>query len=430
MQGRHRPDVRVRGAANPPHGRRPLADMKMSRDSAAVSPRLVVQFSNLGHVFTHLFTLLYATAVLHLPGVFGLPFGEMLALSSLGLILYGVCALPAGWLADRYSQTGMMVLFFVGIGAGAVVTGLADTPTGLWIGLTLIGAFASIYHPVGIAWLLAWVQRQGMALGINGVFGGMGSALAPVFVGAMIDHVSWRAAFLLPGVAALLAGIALAVMWWRGAVRDASADRVPASPPEVGAAVRVFLILTLTMAASGFVYGGLTSTMPKLFEEGLGAPFAGSYTAIGAIVGAVIGLGSLSSMVGGWLADRYSARSIYLLFWALIVAPLAVMVGTQGVTLVGLAAWTMFALSAFSAAENLMVARYTPFRWRSVAFGAKFVLALGVAGLTVRLAGSLYDRDGHFGLLYTLFAAAAAAAVAAALLLPRPAPAAAVPRTA
>jgi MFS transporter, FSR family, fosmidomycin resistance protein len=404
--------------------------MPMNPDSAAAQSRRVVQFSNLGHVFTHLFTLLYATAVLHLPGVFGLPFGEMLGLSSLGLILYGVCALPAGWLADRYSQTGMMVLFFVGIGAGAVVTGLADTRTGLWIGLTLIGAFASIYHPVGIAWLLSWVQRQGMALGVNGLFGGVGSALAPVFVGAMIDHVSWRAAFLLPGAAALLSGIALALLWWRGAIRDAGADRVPAPAPEAGAAVRVFVILTLTMTAAGFVYGGLTSTMPKLFEEGLGAPFEGSYTAIGAIVGAVIGLGSLSAMIGGWLADRYSARSIYLIFWALIIVPVAVMVGTQGVTLVGLAALTVFALSAFSAAENLLVARYTPFRWRSVAFGAKFVLALGVAGLTVRLAGNLYDRDGHFGVLYAAFAAAAAAAVAAALLLPRPQPAAAVPRAA
>jgi MFS family permease len=400
--------------------------MQMDPEVVAADPRLVVQFSNLGHLFTHLFTLLYATAVLHLPGVFGLPFGEMLGLSSLGLILYGVCALPAGWLADRYSQTGMMVLFFVGIGAGAVVTGLADTPNDLWIGLTLIGAFASIYHPVGIAWLLAWARRQGMALGVNGVFGGLGSALAPLFVGAMIDHVSWRAAFLLPGAAALLAGAALALMWWRGTIRDAGADRVPAAPPEAGAALRVFVLLTLTMTAGGFVYGGLTSTMPKLFEDGLGLPLAASYTAIGAVVGLVIGLASFSSVVGGWLAERYSARSIYLVFWALIIAPVALMVGTRGVALVALAAWTMFALSAFSAAENLLVARYTPFRWRSMAFGAKFVLALGVAGLTVRLAGTLYDRDGHFGQLYFMLAAAAVAAVAAALLLPRPQPQVAV----
>ena len=82
--------------------------------SLDTSTRLIVGFSSIGHTFTHLFTIIYATAVLYLPGVFGLPYGELLGLSSVGLILYGVAALPAGWLGDRWSQVGMMVVFFVG----------------------------------------------------------------------------------------------------------------------------------------------------------------------------------------------------------------------------------------------------------------------------------------------------------------------------
>ena len=152
---------------------------------------------------THMFTVLYATAVLHLPQVFGLPYGELLSLSSLGLVLFGVAALPAGWLGDRWSQVGMMVIFFLGIGAGAIVTGLADGPDMIFAGLTMIGLFAAIYHPVGIAWIVASARKRGMSLGINGVFGNAGNSLAPVFVGVMIDYFSWRAAFLIPGV------------WWR-----------------------------------------------------------------------------------------------------------------------------------------------------------------------------------------------------------------------
>ena len=106
-------------------------------------------FSNVGHGFTHMFTVLYATAVLYLPKVFDLPYGELLSLSSLGLVLFGVAALPAGWLGDRWSQIGMMVVFFIGIGLGAIVVGLATDPERLFAGLTLIGLFASIYHPVG-----------------------------------------------------------------------------------------------------------------------------------------------------------------------------------------------------------------------------------------------------------------------------------------
>ena len=165
-------------------------DMTTSSEQQQALTAMV--FSNVGHSFSHMFTVLYATAVLYLPKVFNLPYGELLGLSSLGLVLFGVAALPAGWLGDRWSQIGMMVVYFVGIGVGAIVVGIAEGPQGLFIGLTLIGLFASIYHPVGIAWLVSWAKKQGMTLGINGLFGNLGSALAPVFVGLMIDFVTWR----------------------------------------------------------------------------------------------------------------------------------------------------------------------------------------------------------------------------------------------
>ena len=85
--------------------------------------RLSIVFSNTGHVFTHLLTILYATAVLYLPAEFGLPYGEMLGYSSLGLILFGVGSLPAGWFGDRWSQVGMLVIFFIGIGLATVTSG-------------------------------------------------------------------------------------------------------------------------------------------------------------------------------------------------------------------------------------------------------------------------------------------------------------------
>jgi len=383
---------------------------------------MVMAFSNAGHVATHMFTILYATAVLHLPSVFGLPFGELLGLSSLGLILYGVAALPAGWLGDRWSQVGMMVVFFLGIGAGAVITGLAADTGALFAGLTCIGLFASIYHPVGIAWLVANARRHGMALGFNGVFGGIGSALGPVFVGVMIDHVSWRAAFVIPGALSIAVGVLLAAAWSRGLVADARSDHTPHAPPEPGAVRRVFLILTLTMACSGVVYTGITNTMPKLFEVGLGAGFGGSYTEIGAYVGAVIGAASFSSILGGWLADRYSARTVYIVFWSLTVAPVLLMVTSHGVTLLAVALLAMVFHTAFAASENMLVARYTPFRWRALAYGAKFVLALGIGGVTVHVAGRVYDATGSFDLLYAGFALLGVAAALAALALPAPRP--------
>lgn len=375
-------------------------------------------FSNVGHGFSHMFTLLYATAVLYLPKVFDLPYGELLGLSSLGLVLFGVAALPAGWLGDRWSQIGMMAIFFLGIGVGAIVVGLAVGPERLFIGLTLIGLFGSIYHPVGIAWVVALANKQGITLGINGVFGNTGSAIAPVFVGLMIDYVTWRAAFIIPGVLSIFVGTGLLLVWRAGWIRDVTKDRTPTVAPDSSAFFRVFIVLTITMACSGIVYTGLTNTMPKLMEMGLSAALAASYTEIGVFVGIISGLASLSSIFGGWMADRYSARSIYIIFWTLQIPILFTIVSLSDVPLLVAVLLVLSFMLAFAAAENMLVAQYTPFRWRAVAYGAKFVLALGVGGLTVHLAGWLFDSNGDFGVLFALFGGAAILAAAAAFLLP------------
>ena len=83
-------------------------------------------------------------------------------------------------------------------------------------------------------------------------------------------YFSWRAAFVIPGIVAVLAGIALFFAWRRGWVADARTDRAPQPAREPGDAYRVFVILTFTMACAGLVYAGLTNTMPKMFEVGLG----------------------------------------------------------------------------------------------------------------------------------------------------------------
>jgi MFS family permease len=363
-------------------------------------------------------TILYATAVLYLPGVFDLSYGEMLGLSSVGLILFGVGSLPAGWFGDRWSQVGMLVIFFIGIGVSTVFTGLSTNTTRLFIGLSLIGLFASIYHPVGIAWLVACARRQGLTLGVNGAFGHLGNAVAPVFVGLMIDYVSWRAAFVLPGAIAILTGVLLWVAWARGWVSDRSADRTPVPAPAHGDYRRVFLVLLVTMACNGFVYAGMMNTAPKVFELGLTVTLVDSYTGIGMLTGTVIALSSVCSFIGGWLADRYSPRTIYLIFWMLLVPALILVANASGYRLILAMLLAMSFLVTFAAAENMLVAQYTPFRWRSVAYGARFVLALGIGGLTVYVAGDLFDRTGTFGVLYLLFSAAALVAVLCAFWLP------------
>src|SRR3989337_4437603 len=98
-------------------------------------------FLNIGHTLDHLFLLIYPTVVLAMSPEFGRPYSEMLPLALGGFIAFGAGSLPAGWLADRWSRRGMMVVFFTGIGAASMLTGLAGSTFQVVLGLAVVGAF-------------------------------------------------------------------------------------------------------------------------------------------------------------------------------------------------------------------------------------------------------------------------------------------------
>jgi len=148
-----------------------------------------------GHFLDHFFVLVFATvAALRLTTEWGLSYGALVPYATPSFIAFGLCAVPAGWLADRWSREGMMVIFFIGIGASALLAGLANSPLQLALCLTLVGIFAAIYHPVGLAMIVQGRDKTGVALAINGVFGNMGVASAALLSGFLIDTSSWRSA--------------------------------------------------------------------------------------------------------------------------------------------------------------------------------------------------------------------------------------------
>ena len=51
---------------------------------------------------------------------------ELIPYATPGLITFGVFALPAGWLADRWSREGVMGMFFVGIELATIGTSLCQ----------------------------------------------------------------------------------------------------------------------------------------------------------------------------------------------------------------------------------------------------------------------------------------------------------------
>ncbi len=383
------------------------------------SARLALFFANAGHVTTHLLMLLYPTVVLALEKSFALSYGELMLLALPGTVLYGAGALPAGFLGDRWSAERMMVLFYVGSGLAAIATGLSTGPLGIGIGLGLIGLFGSIYHPVGIAWLVRNAENRGRTLGWNGIFGSIGVGIAPASSGALTEWIDWRAAFLLPGAIALAIGLALALLVRRGAVVEAKTDLRPQPEPERGDMLRAFVALSVTMLAAGVIYQAMTVALPKLFEQRLAGLADGSTLGAGGFASLVFAEGMFVPLIGGWLADRYSLKWVYVGSW-LLALPLLLL----SARLVELPLFTAIILvfsfmSLATPAENALLVRYTPGRWRETAFGAKFVLSLGVSALGLPLVAFIFDTTGDFAWLFVALTLLAAAIVIAGVFLPR-----------
>ena len=383
------------------------------------STRWAMFFANIGHTMTHLMMLLYPTVVLTLGPVFALSYGELMWLSVPGLVLYGLAALPAGWLGDRWSAERMMVLFFAGSGLAAIATGLAGSPAGIALGLGLVGFFGSIYHPVGTAWLVRHARNRGRMLGWNGIFGSLGVGAGPFVAASLASVYGWRAAFIVPGLFCLVLAAALALLLRGGGMVPVTADVRPRPEPDSADVRRAFMLLSVTMLCAGIVFQALTNVLPKLFEQRLPALTHGGLVGTGGLVSLVFIASAGFQMMGGLLADRFPMKWIYLACWAVQMPVLFAAMRLFELPLLA-ASFVCFAMiAAATPTENALLAHYTPARWRATAFGAKFLLSLGVSALGVPLVAVVYDRSGDFLWLFAVLSMLAAVIVATAVLLPR-----------
>src|SRR4051794_6434550 len=169
--------------------------------------RRSIAFLNWAHTIDHFVLLIYPTVVIGLEVIYQRPYSELIALSSAAFVAFGVFSLPAGWLADRWSRRNMMALFYFGCGGSLAVTAFAPTLFCLAAGMFLLGVFAAIYHPVGMAMLIEASGARGRTLAFNGVCGNLGVSLAAGISAALATWVSWRAAFLVPAVLCVITGV-------------------------------------------------------------------------------------------------------------------------------------------------------------------------------------------------------------------------------
>ena len=289
------------------------------------------------------------------------------------------------------------------------------SPWQLAAALTLLGAFAAIYHPVGIPMLVQGATRPGRVIGVNGLAGNLGIALAALSTGFLVKYFGWRTAFVVPGLVSIGCGVVFA--------RIAPTETVPPSkraPRQVdlpaAALARVFLVLTLTSTFGALVFNFTTNGNGELLRERL-ASITRDPATLGAMLALVYALASLAQVVVGRLIDRAPLKRLFIAIVAMQVPLFALAARADGWAFYALAlAFMVFVFGAIPFTDALIV-RYVDDRMRSRVAGMRLTIAFGISALAVWLLGPLVKANG-FGFLLALLAGIALCSTLAILALP------------
>ena len=381
-------------------------------------------FLNVGHFLDHYFMLIFATAAaVQLTTEWRLTYAELIPYATPGFIAFGVCAIPAGMLADKWSREGMMLIFFIGIGVSSILAGMARSPQEIALGLTLIGVFAAIYHPVGLAMVVQDRTRTGIALAINGVFGNMGVACAALLTGFLIDTAGWRSAFAASGMVSILIGIIYGFFVFSDSRTQSGSTATTAAMSTTNVSnhkrrtvFRVFAIIFFTTALGGLIFQSTTFALPKVFDERL-PDLADSAKLIGWYTFIVFSVAAFAQLVVGYLVDKYSVRVIFASVACLQAIFFTLMIPLTGVAALFVSIAFMLAVFGQIPINDVLVGNLVKSEWRSRAYAIRYVVTFSVMASTVPFVAWVHSAGG-FTALFGVLAVAASFILAAVLQLP------------
>ena len=371
---------------------------------------------NLAHALDHLFLLIFAAAVGAIATDFGLArWEDMMPYTTGAFVLFGLGSVPSGRLGDLWGRRRMMLVFFFGMGLSALAVACTRTPTEMAIALVVMGAFSSIYHPVGIPMLVQSAARPGWTIGVNGLAGNLGIATAALSTGFLVEHFGWRVAFVVPALVCMGLGLLFA---WQAPAESATPARSRSASVTMpkSLVLRTFLVMVITATTTSLLFNFTTNGNAQLLADRLQGLVSDPST-LGMLLAGVYAIGSLAQLVVGRLLDRVAVKPLFVGILILQCLAFAVASQTSGWQWYLAAIGYMVMVFAAIPFSDAMVVRYIDDSMRSRVSGTRIAISFGISSMAVYLLGPLVKAAG-FDTLMTLMACIAATGVLAVLWLP------------
>ena len=369
---------------------------------------------NIGHAMDHWILVVFAYSWGVIAGVWGVEWTELTPFNYGALFMFGAGSILSGRLGDLWGRWIMMVIFFAGMGVSALLIALCTNKWQIGIALTLMGAFASIYHPVGIPMLVQKAKNPGFTIGVNGLAGNMGIAIAAGVSVYIAQRFGWQMAYIIPGVICLACAVAFVVLVPREDTAPAQRKAKMNDLPKAMMA-RVFAIMTFTAVTGSIVFNFTTNGNGELLRERVkGAVQDPAELAIMLFV--IFSLASLAQLVVGKLIDRFPLKSIYVPI-VLMQVPLFLLASqVENWALFFVAIGYMLLVFGAIPFTDAMVVKYIDDRMRSRVTGARLAIGFGISSVVVALIGPTVKAAGFPVVLMVLAGVSLAGAIALAFL--------------
>ena len=343
------------------------------------------------HASAHIIELTYAVLLTRIQDDFGTRDVIMGAIATIFGWMFGSSAIPAGFLTDRLGSRQVLVYAFGGSAVMVVFVGLSPNAWFLAAALGGLGLTAGLYHPAGLSAIAQGIRQRGLGLGLHGVAGNLGQAIAPAIAVLLAIAVDWRLGFFfVAGLSAVLAlFLSRAHLPVHGDNEVLSAEDVAEPPPEHEAHPRDLRTpLLLTYAAfvlSGLVYRGAITYLPKHMEEGVSEDFGAAFVTVALVMGAV------GQLIGGSISQRVRLERMAPVCSALAVPALVLTAVVSGPALVLVSSVFVFFYFAAQPVFTGLIADYSPAGAVGRNYGFSFFAGFGIGSLGGVIAGALVD---------------------------------------
>ncbi len=355
--------------------------------------RIVILASS-AHFFTHMNMLIFPAIAWPFSKEMGISLSDTFPIGFLMYFFYGALALPAGYIADRWSKVGILKICLAGIGLSSIASGFCGSIYSFTIALAFLGLFCGLYHPAGLGLIADEIKEQGRAHGTNGVFGALGLAAAPFVAGLVLLVFDWRTVYFIAGGGALIClGIFFVIK-----VEEKGRREKKQTYNGDGAAKRGwrhFAVLCVAMTLAGFIYRANMTALPAYFEirmerilelmAGLAPGSAeNALSGMAALMVATIFIFSLlGQLAGGRLADRIDLRRAFVIYQLAGLPMVLGMALFHDIWLYMAAAGFAFFTLGIQPIENSLVSKFMPKGLTSTGYGIKFTLTFGLGSLAV-----------------------------------------------